>query len=305
MAEPQRSKSHKRWRQLSTIYKTRVYRLLGSRMETDARQSHVADMLRQARMDYTPGLYRSLVVASGVLASTVSFAVYILIFAVAVGTPDWPLFVVCLTALTGTLGFGLLPMTARMRISNVRVQIDKELPYTLSELSIMASTGLSPVETIRRMSRRNVNPHMKDEFGRIVYKIDIEGRDIITALGEAARETPSVNLREILWDFANLIHQGGDLDVYLRAKADEILRLKRDVQKEFIDKLGSYLDIYISLTLVGALLGGIGAFMLDATGSTLFGLDGTTALSLLAYLILPAIVGASLLMISVTYAKTE
>jgi flagellar protein FlaJ len=298
-------KPGRQWKAFSSKYKAAVYRTIGEWLESDLRQSNTAEMLRQARMDYTPGMYRGLIVANGTIASLSAFAVFTLLFTAVSPTADWWRYAFGLTALVAALAYGFLPIVTRMRISNISVQIDKELPFTLSELSIMASTGLSPVEIMRRMARRKLSKHMREEFGRIVYKMDIEGKDIISALGDAARETPSRNLREILWDFANLIHQGGDLDVYLRAKADEILRLKRDLQKEFIEKLGSYLDVYISLTLVGALLGGIGSFMLDATGSTLFGLTGVLALTLLAYMVIPAIVAASLVMVGVAYSKVE
>jgi flagellar protein FlaJ len=210
-----------------------------------------------------------------------------------------------MTLIVSGLSFGFLPLSMNMRISNMKIQIDKELPYTLSELSILASTGLSPMEILRRMAKRDVNQHMKGEFNRIVYKVDVEGKDVITSLGEAAKETPSTNLREMLWDFATLIHQGGDLDVYLRSKADENLRLKRDIQKEFIEKLSMFSEIYINVTLIGALVGGIGAFLLDATDSTMAGLDGAMALGLLTYIATPMVIVVVLILISMAYARTE
>lgn len=290
---------------LISWYKTLCYKALGNRLDNKLKGAYLADTIKQARFEFTPGLYIALILISGTLATVASLFVFILIFHAIIDSDVWYVYVAIMTLIVSGLSFGFLPLSMNMRISNMKVHIDKELPYTLSELSILASTGLSPMEILRRMARRDVNEHMKGEFNRIVYKVDVEGKDIITSLGEAARETPSVNLREMLWDFSTLIHQGGDLDVYLRSKADENLRLKRDIQKEFIEKLSMFSEVYINVTLIGALVGGIGAFLLDATDSTMAGLDGTMALGLLTYILTPLVIMIVLILISMAYARTE
>jgi flagellar protein FlaJ len=196
-------------------------------------------------------------------------------------------------------------MTLNNRITNRRVKIDQELAFSLSELSILASTGLSPIEVMRRMSQRCQDEAMLAEYKKIVYKIDIEGKDIISSLGETARETPSSRLRESLWDLANMIHQGGNLDEYLRKKADEVLSLKRTLQKEFVDRLMGLSEVFVSLVLVGVLFIGIAAFLLQATGTTAGAIDGGTLLLLLAFLIVPVSAFAFIMIISSAYSKTE
>ena len=155
------------------------------------------------------------------------------------------------------------------------------------------------------MAQRDINPAMAGEFKRIIFKIDVEGKDLITALGETAKETPSDMLRETLWDLSNMIHQGGNLDVYLRAKADEILNLKRAIQKEFIDKLTTLSDVYVSLVLIGVLFIGIAAFLIDALGTTFAGIDAQTLLLLLTFFIIPVAVFAVAMLATTAYAKSE
>jgi len=141
------------------------------------------------------------------------------------------------------------------------------------------------------------------EFRKIIFKIDIEGKDIISSLGETARETPSDIFREALWDLGNMIHQGGDLDLYLRQKADATMQLRRDIQKEFIEKLGTYSELYISLVLVGTLFLGIGVFLIDALGSSVGGLNSETLLLFLSYLLIPASVISVNVIVSMAYSK--
>lgn len=200
---------------------------------------------------------------------------------------------------------GMFRFLLTSRISNRRSQLERELPFTLSELSVMASTGMSPIELVRRMSRRTHDPAMTVEFKKVVYKTDVQGKDLISALSETAKESPSNSLRESMWDLANMIHQGGNLDEYLRAKSDDVLKLKRLTQKEFIERLQTFVDMYISLVLVGVLLIAVAAFLLNAFGSTAAGLDANELLLLLTFGLVPLAVVMVVILISIAYARAE
>jgi len=292
-------------RDFFTTYSTFCYRLLGKRMERPQQRSRTLDRIRKANLPLTPATYSSMQIVTGMVAAISSLAASVLIFLLLLNLDAWYLFVAGMVALTTVAALMVLPMAISVRISNRKSKLDRELPFTLSELSILASTGLSPIEVLRRMAQRDVNPSMAGEFKRIMFKIDVEGKDLITALGEAAKETPSDLLRESLWDISNMIHQGGDLDIYLRAKADEIMNLKRAIQKEFIDKLTTMSDVYVSLVLIGVLFIAIAAFLMDALGSTFGGIDAETLLLLLTYFIIPISVFAVAMVVSSAYSKAE
>jgi archaeal flagellar protein FlaJ len=102
-----------------------------------------------------------------------------------------------------------------------------------------------------------------------------------------------------------MIHQGGNLDEYLRAKSDDVLKLKRLVQKEFIERLTTFLDMYVSLVLVGVLMIAVGAFLINAFGSTAVGLDANELLLVLTFGLVPVAVIMTIVLISIAYAKSE
>jgi hypothetical protein len=102
-----------------------------------------------------------------------------------------------------------------------------------------------------------------------------------------------------------MIHQGGNLDEYLRNKSDDVLKLKRSVQKEFIERLQTYVDMYSSLVLIGVLMIAVGAFLIDAFGSTVGGLDANALLLLLTFGLVPLSVGMTTILISMAYARAE
>jgi len=299
---------HLRTRPLETLlrrYEGLCYGLLGERIDRDGQDELLQSRLKQAGINVSPGMYKSLTIVSTVIASVGSFALSILLFYVLVGSPFWWTYVLLVTGASAGSVFGGFRFLLSTRIANRKDRLDRELPFTLSELSVLASTGASPIRLIRRMAQRDHDPAMTGEFKQVIYRTDIQGKDLITALAETAKDSPSPSVREAFWDLANMIHQGGNLDEYLRAKADAVLQLKRLVQKQFIERLSTFLDMYVALVLVGVLMIAVGAFLINAFGQTAAGLDADQLLQLLAFGLVPLAVVMTVMMISIAYARAE
>ncbi len=293
------------WKSIADWYKSFSYRLIGKFLiKYEDKFQGLADKLKKANMQLTPAVYFSLIIVSGLFVTLTSFIGFFVLFNIIIKAPSWPLYVIGLTCLTGGIAFAFLPLIVSSKISNRRQQIDREIPFILSELSILAATGLTPIKIFRNMAQKKETTAMNLEFKRVIYKIDIDGKDIITAISETAQETPSEKFRETLWDLANMIHQGGDLDVYLRNKADTTMQLKRDIQKEFIEKLGMYSEIYITTVLVGVLFLSIAAFLLDAMATDLAGFNAESILLLLTFLFIPFAIVVFNVLVSMSYSKT-
>ncbi|MFA5312197.1 MAG: type II secretion system F family protein [Methanomassiliicoccales archaeon] len=304
MSRPKRGQEERNGPPVMERYQSFCYRVLGRKLE-ERKDDELAERLRRANVKMTTGMFLSVTYVSTIIAASATAAMSIILFLALLGMDIWFLYVLFLTAMAGVASFVFLSLSVSTKISNRKVKIDRELPFSLSEMSILASTGLSPVQMIRKMAERCKDETMAQEFRKIVYKADVEGKDIVSALGETARESPSERFRETMWDLANMIHQGGDLDQYLRMKADEIMTLKREIQKEFVEKLMGMSEMFTSLVLVGVLMIGIAAFLLDALGSGNGALGSEELLIALAFIIIPVSSFAFIMIISSSYSKTE
>ncbi|MCI4357648.1 MAG: type II secretion system F family protein [Thermoplasmata archaeon] len=288
-----------------SAYRSFCYRLLGARLDRGETDDLAAQRLKQAGIGISPGMFASMKYLTALFAAISSFAVGFLLFHVLLRPPMWYEYVGLVVAVSVGAVFGGFGFLISSRVSNRKSELERELPFTLSELSVLASTGMAPIELMHRMARRPHDPAITSEFKKVVYKTDIQGKDLITALAETAKESPSNTLRESFWDLANMIHQGGNLDEYLRNKSDDVLKLKRSAQKEFIEHLITFVDMYVSIVLVGVLLIAVGAFLLNTLGSTADGLDSNTLLILLTFGLVPLAVIMTTIMISVAYARAE
>jgi flagellar protein FlaJ len=290
---------------LAKSYRTFCYRLLGDRFERGAGSELLAEKLLRAGMDVTPGMYYSVMYLTTILGVVGAFGLSLGMFHFLLKVPDWYAYVALITGVTLAAILVAFRFLISSRIANRKDQLERELPFTLSELSVLASTGMSPIQLVRRMAHRDHDPAMTLEFKRVVYHTDVEGKDLITALAETAKSSPSNSVRESFWDLANMIHQGGNLDEYLRSKSDAVLNLKRLVQKEFIERLSTFLDMYVSLVLVGVLMIAVGAFLINALGSTAAGLNANELLLLLTFGFVPVAVAMTIILISIAYSRAE
>jgi flagellar protein FlaJ len=284
-------------------YKALCYRVVGRRLRRLGHE-YFSRQLKEANFKYSPGLYISVLICTTILATVVGFVVFSVVFLSLQALEAW-LYSTTLTTLTASAVLVFFFLSIQLKISSRRTQIDRDLPFVLSELSILASTGIPPIELIRRAAIRRGGGSIATEFKKMVYKIDIEGKDIITAMSEVAQETPSTAFRETLWEISNMIHQGGNLDQNLRNKADQTLQLKRDIQKEFIERLMLYADGYVTTILVGALFVGIGAILINMVGGSLGPFDAESIMIFLAYGIIPLAVFIFGILVSMAYSKTD
>lgn len=305
MKKRQKNKKNDQWvESVKEKYKLFCLKIIGRRFSERQKFASLSEKLKMADIELTPEIYISITVMTGVIVTLASLFAYYIIFQHIIGSASWISYTLILTGITSVVSFGYFPFVVKSKISNRKSQIDHDMPFVLSKLSILSSTGLTPIKIFRNMVQREERTAITNEFKKIVYKIDVEGKDIITSVSETAKETPSEVFREALWDIANMIHQGGSLDRYLREKADTTMQLKRDIQKEFIDKLGTFSEIYISLVLVGVIFLGIAAVLLDIMRSDAMGLTASSLLLLLAYGLIPLSVIAINILVSMSYSRS-
>ncbi|MGP8109267.1 MAG: type II secretion system F family protein [Thermoplasmata archaeon] len=292
-------------RNLVARYRMFCFRLLGARLERSGGSEVLGDRLKRAGMNMSPAVFNAMLLLTALIAGAVTAAVAFLLFFMILHEVQWFLYVGLLAAVGLGSVAGGFRFLVDSRISNRKDQLDRELPFSLSELSVLASTGSSPIRLIRHMARRDHDPALTATFRQIAYKADVQGKDLITALAETAKESPSTSVRDTLWDLGNMIHQGGNLDEYLRSKSDAVMSLKRLVQKEFIERLSTFLDMYVSLVLVGVLMIAVGAFLLNALGSTAGPFNANELLLLLTFGLVPMAVAMTIILVSIAYSRAE
>ncbi len=69
-------------------------------------------------------------------------------------------------------------------------KIDRELPYFITIMSLLASSGLGPYTMLQKIKEINLLPIIQGEIIKILKRIDLLGIDPLTALDQAKTGHP-------------------------------------------------------------------------------------------------------------------
>lgn len=235
------------------------YRLLGSRFESSTIASELSSKLYQADINMSGSMFLSALIISSLLLSF-TVATFFSFYQVKILPP----FGAAISAFFLCIGAVYFQLTSK--IQNKRLAIDHELPFALSHMSLMASTGASPMSLIRMVASSD-HGAVSTEFKKILHTVDIQGKDVVAAIMKLGRLTPSLHLRSLLIDVTRIAHTGGNMEAYFHDRLDNINELKRQTQKELAQALALYSEMYITIISVGVIMGVLGV----TVGSVLMG----------------------------------
>ncbi|TET62801.1 hypothetical protein E3J49_07345 [Candidatus Bathyarchaeota archaeon] len=182
-------------------------------------------------------------------------------------------------------GFYIYPT---YRADKLRRALDDESTFTTGYMAILASAGVSPEKIFYSISNLSVPLTISEEAKNVVRDINLFGLDIISALKETSKRTPSESFREMIEGFVSTIHSGGNLGAYLREKSEQYMKLKKIGLRKFSDTLSILSEFYVTLLVTGPLLLVIMlAVMAMLGGGSLGMLSPDLLLSMLTYLGIP------------------
>jgi flagellar protein FlaJ len=190
------------------------------------------------------------------------------------------------------------------RADALKRNLEDELPFTTGYMAILSSAGVSPEKIFFSLADLSVPLAVSSEAKNIVRDVGLFGSDIISALGEASKRTPSERFREMIEGLISTIHSGGNLAAYLREKSKEYMKLKRISLKKYSDTLSMLSEVYVALLLTGPLFLVVMLAVMAMLGSGNFGmLSPDLLLNLLTYLGIP--LGAIIFLIILDVASPK
>ena len=171
-------------------------------------------------------------------------------------------FAPAILALPLLIGIGSIKISESSRSQ----ALDNELPYLIGYITVLAGGGISPIITMKRITKAaNIFPAAAREARRILLDVEVFGVDAITALDRAARYTPNKMFAEFIGGYVAVLKTGGDALSYLEAKLKESFGYRESRVKASSEFIGTMAESYIIATVVM----GIGFMILFATQNLL------------------------------------
>jgi flagellar protein FlaJ len=235
------------------------------------------DYLERAKIKIYPETYVSLMFLFAMLTLPVPIIAIVLIylygFLPLIFIVPFPFYVM--------IGFLLIPISrASERASN----LEREMPFAATYISVMASGGIAPYTSFKRLSRVELMPAMRSEAREIIKDVEVFGIDPLTAIENAAKKNPLDVFKDFLAGYASTVIIGGDIGHFLERKAEDIFKSRALRVKAAAERLGMLLETFIIVMVLMSLCFYI-LFSVESIYST--GMSSFSGILLYTYLFTP------------------
>jgi len=144
----------------------------------------------------------------------------------------------------------LIPMS---KASDRATGLEREMPFAAAYISVMASGGIAPYNSFKRLSEVELMPAMRGESREIIKDVEIFGIDPLTALEVAAKKNPLDIFKDFLSGYASTVIIGGDIGHFLERKAEDIFKTRALRVKAAAERLGMLLETFIIVMVMMSL----------------------------------------------------
>ena len=210
----------------------------------------VKDDLKKADMDV---LFRTYV-SKVLLFTTVIFFMTIIVGAVYSIQQGFPpltavRYVVGVPIAVSLIAFSSLYFYPAQKARSRRKNINENLPFAMNHLSAIATSGIPPGSMFELLARFDEYEGISREAEKVTRRVNAFGEDLTTALREVAEQSPSADWDEVIYGILSTVETGGNLEDFLKEKADEALfeyQLEREKQ---IERLSTYASFYTAILI--------------------------------------------------------
>jgi flagellar protein FlaJ len=161
-------------------------------------------------------------------------------------------------------------------------KIDLDLPYAVSYMQAL-STTMTPFEVIKRIyEEKSMFNEVSVEFGQVVRDVELFGDDLITALRNLQKTTPSPFFRNFINDLGVVYESGGDVTAYFSAKTTFFHEQARREMELLLQTIEIMAEVYVSAFVAGPI-----AFIIMIVAQGMTNSSGMSWMLPLMFLIIP------------------
>ncbi|MBI3051867.1 type II secretion system F family protein [Candidatus Woesearchaeota archaeon] len=203
-------------------------------------------------------------------------------------------------ALAGVMCAAMFYAYPFMRIKERRRSITTNMPFAINHMAAVATSGVPPSVMFELISSSEEYGEVAVEIKKIVDFINIFGYDLLTAMRSVATTTPSPAMKDFMDGMVSTIETGGNLESFLRQKADEATLVYQLERQRYNQSIATYSDIYTGLLIAAPLFFVAALALVNILGGKIGGLGVDVIMALGAYVLIPVLNAAFLLFLQVS-----
>jgi flagellar protein FlaJ len=204
------------------------------------------DYLTRAGMKIYAETYVSMMFFVAFLTLPISIAAIVLLYV----TKLIPLVFLVPTPIYVMVGFIVMPMSTATERATV---LEREVPFAATYVTVMASGGIPPYMSFKRLAQVELLPATRKEAKEIIKDVEIFGIDPLTAMEKAGARNPLDIFKDFLSGYASTVIIGGDINHFLETKSAEIFKARASRVKNAAERLGMLLESFITVMVLMSL----------------------------------------------------
>lgn len=202
--------------------------------------------LQRADMRIYPETYVSLMFFAALLTLPVSIIAIVLLYLF----QFIPLIVLVPTPIFVMIIFMLTPMS---KASERATRLERDMPFAATYVAVMASGGIPPYTSFKRLGEAELLPAMSQEARNLVRDVEIFGVDPLTAMQRSSKANPLDIYREFVGGYASAVIIGGDVTSFLETKAADLFKTRAARVRAAAERLGMLLESFIIIMVLMSL----------------------------------------------------
>lgn len=146
--------------------------------------------------------------------------------------------------------FMLTPMS---KAGERSTRLEREMPFAATYVAVMASGGIPPYTSFKRLGEAELLPAMSREAKNLIRDVEIFGVDPLSAMNKSAKANPLDIYREFVGGYASTVIIGGDITSFLETKAEELFKTRAARVRAAAERLGMLLESFIIIMVLMSL----------------------------------------------------
>lgn len=137
---------------------------------------------------------------------------------------------------------------------SISEKIDSELPFAVVHMGAISGSGIEPSQIFKIIGTNKDYPVLRKEIRKLMNQINLYGYDLVTALSNVSKNTPSQKLGELFSGLATTIHSGGELKDFFEKRGETLLTEYRIDREKYSKTAETFMDIYISVVIAAPMI---------------------------------------------------
>jgi len=179
-----------------------------------------------------------------------------------------------------------------MQVGTRKRILDEELPYVASHMAVLSRANLPPERVFRSIidvEAMGIRSVAAEESKNIIRDVGFLGYDILSAMEQRIKQSPSNRFVDYLDGFISVTRSGGDLTSYFMTSAKAHMDSARIAARQLVETLGAFAEAYVSLMVVFPLLVIVMLSVMGMIGGNVGGFGMLFLMQLVTYLMIPAL----------------